>query len=82
MVKFDKYWGPTCMMEVFQLSLNDVLGSTCSRLQSPLKLVWAITIHKAQGLTLDKVVTDIGKEVSAGLMFVACSNVHYLSDII
>ena len=57
-------------------------GSACSRLQIPLKLAWAITIHKAQGLTLDKVVIDIGKkEFSAGLMFVACSHVRHLSDI-
>jgi len=40
-----------------------------------------ITIHKAQGLTLDKVATDIGKKgFSAGLTFVACSRVCYLSD--
>ena len=39
-------------------------------------------IHKAQGLTLDKVVIDIGKkEFSAGLTFVACSHVRCLSDI-
>ena len=55
-------------------------GSACSRLQIPLKLAWAITIHKAQGLTLDKVVIDIGKkEFSAGLTFVACSRVCHLS---
>ena len=53
----------------------------CSRLQIPLKLAWAITIHKAQGLNLDKVVIDIGKEFSADLMFVACSRVRHLSDI-
>ena len=47
----------------------------------PLKLAWAITIHKAHGLTLDKVVIDIGKEeFSAGLTFVACSRVRRLSD--
>ena len=73
------------MMEVFQLSLNDILariqgGSACSQLQIPLKLAWEIIIHKAQGVTLDKVVIDIGKEFSAGLTFVACSRVRRLSD--
>ena len=44
--------------------------------------VYKATIHKAQGLTLDKVVIDIGKkELSAGLTFVACSCVRRLSDI-
>ena len=44
-------------------------GIQCSRLQLPLKLAWAVTIHKSQGLILDKVVIDIGdKEFSAGLL--------------
>ena len=47
----------------------------------PVKLAWAITIHKAQGLTLDKVVIDIEKkEFSASLTFVVCSRVRHLSD--
>ncbi len=29
--------------------------------QYPLKPAWAITIHKSQGLTFDKVIIDIGK---------------------
>ena len=42
----------------------------CSQLQLPLKLALGVTIHKSQGLTLDKVVIDTGKkEFSAGLTF-------------
>ena len=52
-------------------------GAQCSR---PLKLAWAITVHKAQGLTLDKVVIE--KEFSSGLTFVACSRVRRLSDLL
>jgi len=37
-------------------------GGQCSRLLLPLKLAWAVTIHKAQGLTLNKVVIDVGKK--------------------
>ena len=44
-------------------------------------MLGAITVHKAQGLTLNKVVIDVGKEFSAGLTFVACSRVCHLSDI-
>jgi len=48
---------------------------------TPLKHALAITIHKAQGLTLDKVVIENGKEFSARLMFVACPHVRRLTDI-
>ena len=37
-------------------------GATCSRLQLPLKLTWAATIHKSLGLTLGKAVVDIGSK--------------------
>ena len=55
----------------------------CSRLQLPLKLAWAVTIHKSQGLTLDKVVIDVGeREFSCGLTYVACSRVRQLTDFL
>ena len=45
-------------------------------------LAWAITIHKCQGMTLDKVVIDIGKkEMAAGLTFVAISRVRHIDDL-
>ena len=58
-------------------------GGQCSHLKLPLKLVWAVTIHKSQGLTLDKVVIDVGKrEFATGLTFVACSRVRQLQDLL
>jgi len=40
-------------------------------------------VHKSQGLTLDKVVIDIGKkEFTAGLSFVAVSRVREIKDLI
>ena len=63
--------------------LNAPEGVQCSRLQLPLKLAWAVTIHKSQGLTLDKVVINVGKrEFSTGLTFVACSRVRQLKDLL
>ena len=85
-VKFDCYSGPAlhdCSVPIVPLRRTWLhSGTACSRLQLPLKLAWAVTIHKTQGLTLDKVVIDIGKkEFSAGLTFVAYSRVRHLSDL-
>ena len=72
MVQFDCYRGPTLPDGTVPIAPIHhtwfTAGGLCSRLQLPLKLAWAVTIHKAQGLTLDKVVIDIGKkEFSCGL---------------
>ena len=87
MVRFDHYIGPTLHDGTVPIppirQTWSTSGSQCSRLQLPLKLAWAVTIHKSQGLTLDKVVIDIGqREFSSGLTFVACSRVRHLQDLL
>jgi len=56
---------------------------SCSRLQFPLSLAYAITTHKSQGLTLPKANIGLGKrEFAAGLSFVTISCVRSLDDIL
>ena len=45
-------------------------------------LAWGITIHKSQGLTLEKAVVELGeKDFSAGLTLVAISQVKTLKGL-
>ena len=58
-------------------------GKYLSRQQIPLRLKYAMTIHKSQGQTLPKVIVDLGKgEKVAGCIFVATSRVRSIGDIV
>jgi len=50
--------------------------------QYPLRLAWAITIHKSQGLTFEKVMIDDGASFSSGQVYVALSRCTSLEGIV
>ena len=53
-----------------------------SRSQFPLTLAWAITVHKAQGLSLNGVVLDLGDTIfEPGMAYVALSRARKLENV-
>jgi ATP-dependent exoDNAse (exonuclease V) alpha subunit len=90
LIRFDSYNGPSfpdCpvgTIPVFpQTCQFDFKGIVCSRTQFPLRLGYAITVHKSQGLTLLRAVINLNqREHCLGLSYVAVSRVKALKGLL
>ena len=88
-VQFENYRGPSFAgiangVPISPITISFDSGNCiCERQQLPLKLAWALTIHKSQGLTLPRCWVDVGKNESVlGITYVAISRVKTLSSLI
>ena len=66
----------------YQTWCSEEEGVKVTRKQLPLKLAYAITIHKSQGMSLDLIEVDIGQNIfEAGQVYVALSRVRSLDGL-
>ena len=73
--------GRRIFAEPMEWSVQDG-GRVLARIsQLPLRLAWAITVHKSQGMTLDAAVVDLSQAFEYGQGYVALSRVRTLANL-
>lgn len=73
--------------ENIKYEINDANGEIEARvdgtfIQYPLRQAWAVTIHKSQGLTFDRVIIDAASAFTFGQVYVALSRCRTLEGIV
>ncbi|KAK4275530.1 hypothetical protein QN277_018595 [Acacia crassicarpa] len=78
-VKFDS--GETMVVEPATWQVMHGEEVVAWRKQIPLILAWALSIHKCQGMTLDRIHTNLSSAFGCGMVYVALSRVRSLKGL-
>jgi ATP-dependent exoDNAse (exonuclease V) alpha subunit len=90
LIKFNKYTGLEFLqcrpgiVPIFTTTCQfEYKGAVCSQTQFPIRLAYAITVYKSQGLTLSQAVLNLNqREHCLGLSYIAVSHVKTLDRLL
>ncbi len=80
-VELSNGWKITVKKEEWSIQ-NEQGGKLARFEQFPLRLAWAITVHKSQGMTLEAAKIDLSKTFEAGQGYVALSRLQSLENLL
>jgi len=78
-VRFTSGYTEVIRPQEFSMEIGNKTVAT--RKQFPLDLAWALSIHKSQGMTIDRVVLNLGSIFECGMAYVALSRVTTLAGL-